>query len=609
MNAVQGYRLEFINGCPPRSQELGGPLSFSGTERGAITEEVDSLLKKGAISLCDRSPGDFISQIFARPKKHSKKLRVILNLRQLNTFITYEHFKMESINTIENLMSQDDFMVSIDLTDAYFSIPIYEEDRKFLKFRWDGKLYQFNVLCFGLTSAPRVFTKCTKPIVSHLRKRGFRISIYIDDLILMHESRQVLLEQVQCVIMMLGKLGFNVNAEKSNIVPSKAIEHLGFLINSRSLTTGLPEDKVNNLLNLSWGLLTASKHLTIRQVARVIGCYNAYTLGTKWGKLYIRNLEHDKIQALVRNKGDFEASMSLSPQAKDDIRWWLSSEVRIPRPMFFDKPCLTLFSDASSKGWGAHTTSNSTGGRWSPEEASNHINWLELKACFLGLQSFANNISHACVLVHVDSTVALSYILHQGGVIKKLNSLAAEMWTWCKSRDIWLRGSHIQGVKNHWADERSRVFQENTEWSLNWDKFNAICEQFGTPEIDLFASRLNKKLDTYCSWEPDPDSIHVDAFTLDWGKFENCYAFPPFNLVGQVISKMARDNVRVLLLVCPKWPGQYWFPLLQKYMCHPYAEIAFNNSKNLLRLPFDEHRTHDLWRKLNLCCFRLSTRR
>jgi hypothetical protein len=277
--------------------------------------------------------------------------------------------------------------------------------------------------------------------------------------------------------------------------------------------------------------------------------------------------------------------------------------------MFADIPTLEIFTDASSLGWGAHTSAQATGGRWSVTETKNHINWLELKAVSLGLKYFAKHLSHATLQIFIDNTVALSYINNQGGSVNTLNNLAKEIWAWSKSNDLWLTASHIPGVENNIADKKSRIFHENTEWSLNQQAFLKICDTFGTPDIDLFASRLNAKVGTYCSWEPDPDSYRVDAFSFSWKKFKCCYAFPPFNLIGHVIRKMVRDNVRNLILVCPKWPGQYWFPLLLKYKSLSHDYICFENDRDLLRLPFDSDRVHGIWNKLNLCCFRLSSRR
>ena len=608
MQTIQGYEIEFDDG-PPTTKLCGGPMSFSNEEKAAINMEVDSLLDKGAISQCNRSPGDFISQIFARPKKNSRRLRVILNLKYLNDFVQYQHFKMENLDCVINLVLKNDFFVSIDLSDAYFSIPVREEDRKYLKFYWGDKLFQYNVLCFGLSSAPRVFTKCLKPVMHLLRKKGHRVSVYIDDLILMHQDEKVLASQAKFTVDLLHSLGFCTNFEKSHLTPTKEIEHLGFKLNSKTLTVCLPEDKVKNVKELTWDLLFDQKP-TIRKVAKLLGCFNAYTAGTKWGKLYIRRLERNKINALVNAKGNYASHIVLSSAAKEDMRWWLGEEIYIPKQMFSNKPALSIWSDASNLGWGAHTTSLSTGGRWTSQEATNHINWLELKACFFGLECFAKALSNVSVHVQLDSTVALSYIINQGGVIDTLDVLAKKLWVWCKGRNIWLTASHIKGVDNVIADQRSRVFHDNTEWALNDHAFDIICSKFGKPDIDLFASRLNNKLTPYCSWEPDPNSIQADSFSIDWGRFDICYAFPPFNMVGHVIQKMARDNVATLLLVCPNWPGQYWYPLLEQFGClSEKSSIQFCNSRNLLSLPYDTLKTHELWHKLNLCCFRLSSRR
>ena len=81
-------------------------------------------------------------------------------------------FQVESIQLAKSLVQEKDFMITIDLKDAYFMIPIHHADRKFLRFEWDGNLLEFQVLPFGLTTAPRVFTKVMKPVIAHLRQRS-----------------------------------------------------------------------------------------------------------------------------------------------------------------------------------------------------------------------------------------------------------------------------------------------------------------------------------------------------------------------------------------------------------------------------------------------------
>ena len=146
-------------------------MPFSPSEREIITEEITKLLDKGVIEQIDRVQGDFISTIFVRPKKDGT-FRMILNLKQLNEFVSYYHFKMDTIQTALKLMRPGCFMASVDLKDAYYSVPIALEDRKYLKFEWHGSHFQYTCLPNGLACAPRLFTKILKPVYSHLRSLG-----------------------------------------------------------------------------------------------------------------------------------------------------------------------------------------------------------------------------------------------------------------------------------------------------------------------------------------------------------------------------------------------------------------------------------------------------
>ena len=79
--------------------------------------------------------GEYISPIFIRKKKDGS-LRLILNLKVLNSHIVCQHFKMDTINTILKLVKKGCFMCSVDIKDAYYSVQIQEDYQKFLKFYW-----------------------------------------------------------------------------------------------------------------------------------------------------------------------------------------------------------------------------------------------------------------------------------------------------------------------------------------------------------------------------------------------------------------------------------------------------------------------------------------
>jgi len=113
------------------------------------------------------------------------------------------------------------------------------------------------------------------------------------------------------------------------------------------------------------------------------------------------------------------------------------------------------------------------------------------------------------VLLKLDNSTAVAYVNHQGGIhSKSCNILAKSIWAFAVERNIWLSAAHVPGVKNTVADKCSRVFYDNKEWSLNEKVFAKLCEQFGNPKIDLFASRLNAKCSNYVSYRSDPGLFH-----------------------------------------------------------------------------------------------------
>lgn len=71
----------------------------------------------------------------------------MINLRALNQFVPYEHFKMEGLHCLKNILQPGDFMYKIDLKDVYFSIPLAQNSQKYVRFSWKGSLYELKCLC------------------------------------------------------------------------------------------------------------------------------------------------------------------------------------------------------------------------------------------------------------------------------------------------------------------------------------------------------------------------------------------------------------------------------------------------------------------------------
>ena len=220
---VLGYNIPFVS--PPRQSGVPTEAHWSSDELNQIPNILNQLSHKGVIRKCEPTTGQFVSGIFVIQKPDGFS-RLILNLKKLNKFIKTEHFKLEDLRSARDLMVQGCFMSTLDLKDAYYLISIAEASRKFLRFNFQGTLFEFNCLPFGLNVAPYVFTKLMKPAISCLRKRGIRSIIYLDDILLLGDSYEQCKLWSEETCSELKRLGFLINAKKSQLNPSRCCKFL-----------------------------------------------------------------------------------------------------------------------------------------------------------------------------------------------------------------------------------------------------------------------------------------------------------------------------------------------------------------------------------------------
>ena len=162
---------------------------------------------------------------------------------------------------------------------------------------------------------------------------------------------------------------------------------------------------------------------------------------------------------------------------------------------------------------------------------------------------------------------------------------------------------HILGTENIEADRQSRIFYEHT-WPLRDTRFNQIYKKFFTPTIDLFASRLNHKVDSYVSWDPHPGALAADAFNQNWAN-KLFYAFPPFSLITRVLQKVREDGAEGIVVV-PLWPTKPWYPVVMTTLVRKPSHGQLPKSRHLLYLKHQIEMRHPLHTKLQLLVCHLS---
>ena len=136
LEAVNGFKLEFDpSKFPPKREKPLFMYKRNAHESDKISNEIQSLANKNVIERCSHEQGEFISNIFTREKKNGG-IRLILDLSELNKSIAYHHFKMDNIDSAVTLLREGDYMASVDLRDAYYTVPIHPDSRKYLRFLW-----------------------------------------------------------------------------------------------------------------------------------------------------------------------------------------------------------------------------------------------------------------------------------------------------------------------------------------------------------------------------------------------------------------------------------------------------------------------------------------
>ena len=141
-------------------------------------------------------------------------------------------------------------MASLDIKDAYYTVNVCPSNRKYLKFEWREKLFQYTALPMGYSASPRILTKIMKPIFAKLRQAGFTVTGYIDDIFIQGDTFDQCQKAVQTTADLLESSGFIINREKLARTTCHTITFLGLIINSNAMTVKLPDNKICQIVEM-----------------------------------------------------------------------------------------------------------------------------------------------------------------------------------------------------------------------------------------------------------------------------------------------------------------------------------------------------------------------
>ncbi|KAG0943812.1 hypothetical protein G6F29_011592 [Rhizopus arrhizus] len=374
-----GYRIQFAKQPTPwKIQER----RLSAEDQLHVNAAVQKFLDGGIIEISPSQNRNFLSKFFTLQEK--TKRRPILDCKQLNQFLQVEHFKMEGVPALREIIEKDDYLCKIDLKDAYVVVPIHPESQDFLSFQNQGIVYRYTSLAFGLSVASRVFSKIMRHAIEPLRKEGIRLVYYSDDICIMAKTKPEMNLLTRRIRIHLEKLGFIINYAKSSLGPVKSQEFLGFQFKTKIMEISVPREAL----------------------------------------LHIRYLQRDLASSLQQTHQDWEAICKLSSTSQEELHWWenfVCQKNGLPiQKIAHATPKVIIHVDASNTGWGISSPLVTTSGFWTQEEVQQSINVRELKTILFAIQLHARKCENSTIKIFSDNMTALKYTTKSGGTASEV---------------------------------------------------------------------------------------------------------------------------------------------------------------------------------------------
>ena len=466
-------------------------------ETSFVEEEIRSLLKSGSIVETKIKP-KVVNPLSVSTNPNAKK-RLILDLRYVNQYLKTDFIKFDDWRIFQNYVDKGNFAYKFDLSQGYHHVDIFEDHQTYLGFSWvfEGKTryFVFTVLPFGLASAPYIFTKILRPLVSYWHDKGIKISVYLDDGAGTETSYKESLKNSEFVRNSLCKAGFIANEDKSVWEPSQELTWLGLTLNCETNIIRVTEKRISSIEN-SLLCLCSNPFTSARKLAKIAG----KIVSTKFVLGNLICLKTKAIHKVIENRSSWDASFNICnyPEVVSEIMYWRKNIRSLNyRDLSKKTHQFCIFSDASCKAIGAKVVSiNLVSHRMLEKfEAGKNSTWRELKAVEFSMDSFKERLCNSSVEWFTDNYAA-SVIISSGSNKKELQEIALNIFDICNSNNITITPKWIPRDDNQDADAISKIVDYD-DWEITNKLFNFLNSKWGPLTVDRFANSSNTKLQRF----------------------------------------------------------------------------------------------------------------
>ena len=363
-----------------------------------------------------------VSALGAIPKPDSDKIRLIHDCSRpqhsnVNSYTdTQHHYSYVTVDKAVLLIQGNAYLAKIDLKSAYRHVPIHPSNYTATGLAWqfsgDNSLtYLYDCkLPFGAAKSPEIFHRLTQAITRMMERRGFTVLAYVDDFLIIADTKVECQHAYDELIKLLGELGFQINWDKA-VGPCQRLTFLGIEIDTVCRQLTLPKRKLCEL-RLLLSKTMAKRSITKRDLQSLVGKLNFAARVVFGGRTFLRRII-DTVNLMQRP----HHHVRINAQLRADLEWWTGFlGVFNGKTFFVDSepvPTKEFSTDACPIGGGGFFQGDWFYVNWAtnyPCLANVHINLQETFTVLLALERWKDQLRDKWIIVRTDNTTTLSTI-------------------------------------------------------------------------------------------------------------------------------------------------------------------------------------------------------
>ena len=509
----------------------------------------------------------------------SKKARLIFDLRTFNSFLSDPSFLMETLIDLPLLAAGCTVGGKLDCKSAYFQYPISENLQQHMCCFQPGgrRRLAWTVLPFGLSHAPKIWTRLLANLVRLWRSQGMVVLAYLDDIILLARDPAAFTAHASVIVTDLINAGIRLSASKFFFAPFSQFEALGLIVDLVGQGFVVPDERIDVMVADATAMLANVGAVRARDIESFIGRTAFCALACPWLAFFRAHLCNSLRGLAVDGRIPSALTIALGPDAVEELNWWRTEA----RPLLSGR----------TWPWRATATTRLYSRRGDVSPFPDFVGASDASAVGVGFRRLQARLAAELFPPDLDSTspscarelYGLARCIEAGGfppgsVVRLLTDARAAFFTWSSpsvapstaryARRLFLSALAARvTVQLEWTPRETLEPEDRASRAAARDMAHAtvprayasalIAEAVGAcalVDAEFFASPGSATFtDAPCGARlPNPDAPLGDGLSsAAWRTCAAGWAFPPFCLAKALADRVASSSVapRAVLLL------------------------------------------------------------